>query len=73
MGEKLKQAFQDGATDKIDAMRIAFLFWSVLVFFVWAFATYRHSWVLQPIPDSVVTVLGLLAGGKAVQRFGEKR
>lgn len=62
---------RDGATNKVDAMRAAFLFWSFLVFFVWVFATYRASWILQPIPDSVVTVLGLLAGGKAVQRFGE--
>jgi hypothetical protein len=73
MNERLKQLIQDGGTDRIDAMRVAFLVWSVLVFIVWAIATYRHSWSLQPIPDSVVAVLALLAGAKAVQRFGEHR
>jgi hypothetical protein len=27
--------------------------------------------VLQALPESIVTVIGILAGSKAIQRFGE--
>ncbi len=63
---------RDAGDDKASAMRAALLFWVVGVFVAWAIASW-HAKSLQVIPDSVVTVLGLLTGGKAVQRFGEKK
>ena len=61
-----------GDSQKASAMRAAFLFWVVGVFVAWALASYQAK-SLQVIPESVVTVLGLLTGGKAVQRFGENK
>lgn len=63
---------RDAGHTKASAMRAALLFWVVGVFIAWAIASW-HAKTLQVIPDSVVTVLGLLTGGKAVQRFGEKK
>jgi len=57
---------------KASAMRAAFLFWAFGLFIIWAYASVVNGRALQPIPESVITVLGLLVGGKAVQRFGER-
>jgi len=61
-----------GDDKKPSAMRTALLFWAVGVFAAWAAASYNAA-KLVDIPQTVVTVLGLLTGGKAVQRFGETK
>lgn len=60
-----------GAEEEFSAVRLAFLVWVLGAFAVWAIASVR-AWSLQAIPESVVTLVGVLAGGKAVQRFGER-
>jgi hypothetical protein len=55
---------------KLSATRLAFLLWAVGVLVMWIIACVNKG-ELQAIDNSVVTVLGLLMGGKAVQRFGE--
>jgi hypothetical protein len=61
----------DKGTDEYSATRLAFLVWVLGVFLVWVLASVRTS-SLQAIPESVLTLVGILAGGKAVQRFGER-
>lgn len=61
-----------GGDHKPSAMRAALLFWAVGVFAAWVAASYNAARLVE-IPQTVVTVLGLLAGGKAVQRFGETK
>lgn len=53
------------------AMRLGFLLWLVGVLAVWIFQSVSTQTVVQ-IDSSVVTIVGLLAGSKAVQRFGEE-
>jgi hypothetical protein len=67
----LRQFLEDKKTAQFSATRLAFLLWVIGVFAIWAYASVRAV-ELQPIPESVVTVLGLLAGGKVVQRYGER-
>jgi hypothetical protein len=67
----LKGFLLDKGADEFSAMRLALLLWVVGVLAVWIYASLQAG-TLQPIPESVITILGLLAGGKAVQRFGER-
>jgi hypothetical protein len=60
-----------GSGNKLSATRLALLLWSVGVVGIWGFVSWRTN-TLQTIPESVVTIFGLLLGGKAVQRFGER-
>jgi len=57
-------------TGKLSATRLLLFVWTIGVFVVWAVASWK-SVLLQPVPDSVVTIFGLFLGAKAVQRFGE--
>jgi hypothetical protein len=67
----LRQFLEDKKTAQFSATRLAFLLWVIGVFAIWAYASVRAT-ELQAIPESVVTVLGLLAGSKVVQRYGER-
>jgi hypothetical protein len=60
-----------GQEQKPSAMRAALLFWVLGVLGVWIFASIDGK-ALQAVPDSVITILGLVVGGKAAQRFAEK-
>lgn len=51
--------------------RLAFLLWIAGVLIAWIIASIKGG-SLQEIPDSVVTVIGILMTGKIVQKFGEK-
>ena len=53
------------------AMRLSLLIWILGVLVVWVRVSW-HNGVLQAIPDPIVAILGILVGGKSVQRFGEK-
>lgn len=57
---------------KLSTTRVIFLCWSVVVLIFWTCLSWKNR-DLQEIPASVVTVLGLLAGGKTIQKFGEMR
>lgn len=55
---------------KISATRVVFIIWCLVVLAGWIIVS-LHIGKLQPIPQSVVAVLGLLAGVKATQRLAE--
>jgi len=62
--------FIEEQNGKASAVRLILLLWGVGVLVVWIIASVRSN-ALHEIPESVVVILGLLIGGKAVQRFGE--
>jgi len=68
---RLQQFLEDKKTGQFSATRLAFLLWVIGVFAVWAYASVRAV-ELQAVPESVVAILGLLTGGKVVQRYGER-
>jgi hypothetical protein len=55
---------------KPSSSRLLILMWGLGVFAIWAVSSLESS-TLQSIPDSVITILGVLVGGKTLQRFGE--
>jgi hypothetical protein len=55
---------------KVSSSRLLLITWGVGTFVIWAISSYQTK-VLQALPDSIVTVIGILAGSKAIQRFGE--
>ena len=55
---------------KISSSRILFLLWGGGVFVVWCILSIVNQ-TIEPIPESVVTLLGIMAGSKVVQRIGE--
>lgn len=66
-----KRKAQEGATDELSATRLVLFLWAVGVLVIWGYASIKSA-TLQDIPQSVVTILGLVMGGKVVQRFGER-
>jgi hypothetical protein len=54
------------------ATRLAMLLWVVGVLVIWAYRSIQAGQV-QGIPQSVVTIIGILVTGKVVQRIGELR
>jgi hypothetical protein len=67
----LSEFVKEKATNKFSASRLLLLLWGIGVLIIWAITSLKTG-VLAVIPDSVVTVLGIVVGGKTVQRFGEK-
>jgi hypothetical protein len=55
---------------KASSSRLLILIWGLGVFGIWAVASFKSA-TLQSIPESVITILGILVGGKTIQRFGE--
>ena len=54
--------------------RLGFLLWVIGVLAVWVIDSLKcPSCTLATIPDSVITIVGILMGGKVVQKFGENR
>jgi hypothetical protein len=59
-------------TNKLSSSRILLLSWGIVVLIIWSvISLINHE--LAPLDESVVTVIGILVGGKAVQRFGENQ
>ncbi len=71
MRMRLQEFLEDKKAKAFSATRLGFLLWVVGALVVWIYASWRAV-ALQPVPESVVTILGLLAGGKVVQRYGER-
>jgi len=67
----LSDFFKEKTTKVLSASRLLLLLWGVGVLIIWVITSLRTG-VLAAIPESVVTVLGIVVGGKTVQRFGEK-
>ncbi len=63
--------FKESESGKLSAARVIFLLWSLGVFAIWIWFSVGAR-ELQPVPSSVVTILGLLAGGKTIQKFREQ-
>jgi hypothetical protein len=55
----------------LSSMRLAFLLWVVGVLLIWGIASLKAG-ELKIIPDSVTTIVGVLMGGKVMQKFGEQ-
>ncbi len=55
----------------LSSMRLAFLLWVVGVLVIWGVASLKAG-ELKIIPDSVTTIVGVLMGGKVMQKFGEQ-
>ena len=55
---------------KLSAIRLVFIVWALVVLAVWAIQSLRGDG-LADIPTPVITILGMLLGGKVVQRFAE--
>ncbi|RMF58914.1 MAG: hypothetical protein D6748_07535 [Calditrichaeota bacterium] len=51
--------------------RLAFLLWVLGTLFVWIFISIKNL-TLQPLPESVIIIIGILMTGKVTQKFGEK-
>ena len=67
-----RQFMVDKGTNELSATRLVLLIWASGVLVVWGITSIVTK-SLQTIPESVITVLGLALGGKAVQRFGERK
>ena len=63
--------FLQGGDQGLSATRLAFLLWVVGVLVVWMADSISQG-QLARIDYSVVSLIGILMGGKALQRFGEK-
>lgn len=70
MKMRLQEFFEDKKAKTFSATRLGFLLWVIGVLVVWVYASWQVA-ALQSVPESVVTILGLLATGKVVQRYGE--
>jgi predicted membrane protein len=68
---KWRQFFQDKANEEFSATRLVLFIWATGVLVVWGIVSFNAK-SLQAIPESVITILGLALGAKAVQRFGER-
>lgn len=65
---------KEGKNHKFSSSRLLASSWGLGVLVVWIVTSVistSKGGGLQPIPESVVTILGILVGGKTLQRFGE--
>ncbi|HEX5394139.1 MAG TPA: hypothetical protein VFW68_12700 [Rhodocyclaceae bacterium] len=60
---------QDG-DGRLSATRLGFLLWTIGLLVVWIISSVTNN-TLQPIPESVAAIVGVLMTGKVVQSFGE--
>ena len=61
---------REPTTQKISSARVLLLCWGFVVLIVWVVISLKNN-ELSKVDQSVVTIIGILTGGKAVQRFGE--
>lgn len=69
--KKEVSSFIQEKNGKFSSSRLLLLVWGVGVLIVWGYSTFKNGGSLQAIPESVVTVVGIFAGSKVIQRFGE--
>lgn len=68
----LSKFIKESKTGKLSSSRLLVLAWGLGTLIVWI-VTSIYKQELQPLPESIVTVLGILVGGKTLQRFGENQ
>lgn len=52
-------------------MRLCLLMWVIGMLLVFIVGTAKNGWKPVDMPDSIMIGLGVLAGAKTVQRYGE--
>ena len=70
----LSKFIKESNTDKLSSSRLLVLAWGLGTLIVWIVTSVisaLNGEGLQSLPESIVTVLGILVGGKTLQRFGE--
>lgn len=65
------QEFLQEGLKGFSATRLAFLLWVIGVLVVWMADSFNQG-QLAPIDPTIVALIGILMGGKTLQRFGEK-
>ncbi len=55
----------------LSATRLIFILWGTVSLGVWAFVSIKTT-VIQPMPESIVTLLGIWMTGKVAQKLVEK-
>jgi len=68
--EKLKEFFQE-TSGCFSSARLIYIVWALGLFVTWALVSVKTG-TMPELPESTIVILGLVAGGKVVQRFGEK-
>ena len=71
MWDKLSEFLQE-KNGKYSAARLGFLLTLLLVMGTWTYTSFKKT-ELQPVPDSLVTLVIGVGGLKTVQRFGEPK
>ena len=72
----LSKFIKESKTGKLSSSRLLVLAWGLGTLVVWivtSIISTLNGEGLQPLPESIVTVLGILVGGKTLQRFGENQ
>lgn len=67
---KLSQFFQEN-NGNYSATRLAFLAWIFGALIIWSIGSFRDK-EMQPIPESVTILVGVLMSGKVAQKFQEE-
>ena len=66
----LSQFFKED-NGNLSATRLTMILWAFGIFAIWAYVS-CHKKEISEIPASVITIMGIMVSGKAVQKFGEK-
>ncbi len=64
------QFFQDDKGD-FSSMRLIMIPWMMGVLITWMYCSFSTG-TLQPLPESVITAIGIMVAGKAVQKKIER-
>lgn len=62
--------FLQEAEGGFSATRLVFIIWSLGALLMWMVMSF-YKGTLQPVDPAVATILGILMGGKTLQRFAE--
>jgi hypothetical protein len=56
----------------MSSMRLIMAVWFLGALVLWMLVSFQKA-EIQPMPESIITLLGIVLSGKVVQRFGEKQ
>lgn len=68
---KLTDFFSDNSGG-MSSMRLIMAVWFLGALVLWMIVSFQKA-EIQPMPESIITLLGIVLSGKVVQRFGEKQ
>lgn len=69
--KRLGEFFQE-QNGSFSSTRLAFLLWAIGVLAVWIVISIRGG-AIQPLPESLIMILGVLMTGKVVQKWAEPK